>query len=205
VQDGWILKLGELGIGRQIGLGSIGAVFKGTHIVSGKNVAVKVSKPPDPSHLRLRETGRETGVARWDADVRGVCLWEQAIREDLAERTQKEQTRALSDLVCEIDQLSKMGKHPNIIGFFGASVDEDHPADTLIVLECMGGGCLQGVLADKSKNGKPWRPPKATSFSWCTPDPCSRSTLETQYRGTSLIRNRPTLGPCSGTMPRALW
>ena len=170
MQDGWILKPGEVEIGRQIGLGSIGAVFKGTHMTSGENVAVKVSRPPDPSHLRLREAGRETGVVRGDADVRGLCLWEQAIREDLASRTQKEQTRALSDLVCEIDQLSKMGAHPNIIGFVGARVDEAHPADTLIVLECMDGGCLQGVLADRSKNGRAWRPPKATSFSWCTPD-----------------------------------
>ena len=81
--------------------------------------------------------------------------------------------------MCEIDQLSKM-HHPNIIGFVGASIDERNPADTLIVLECMDGGCLQGVLDSKSKNGRPWRPPKATSFSWCKPNPCRRSTLETQ-------------------------
>jgi len=69
VQGGWIVKPGELEIGRQIGLGSIGAVFEGTHIASGKNVAVKVKKQPDPLHLRLRNAGRETGVVRGDADV----------------------------------------------------------------------------------------------------------------------------------------
>ena len=26
-----------------------------------------------------------------------------------------------------------------------------------------------------------------------------------RYRGTSLIRNNPLLGPCSRTMPRTLW
>jgi serine/threonine protein kinase len=69
VQGGWIVKPGELEIGRQIGLGSIGAVFKGTHIASGKNVAVKVSKQSDPLHLRLRKARRETGVVRGDADL----------------------------------------------------------------------------------------------------------------------------------------
>jgi len=32
-----------------------------------------------------------------------------------------------------------------------------------------------------------------------------RSREDGVYRGTSLIRNSAPLGPCSGTMPRALW
>jgi len=108
----------------------------------------------------------------------GVCVWEQAIREDLSERTRKEKSLALSDLVCEIDMLSKMRQHPCIVGFVGASIDETNPADTIIVLEYLDGGCLQDVLAAQSKNGIPWRPPKATSYSWYAPVACSRSTLE---------------------------
>ena len=69
MQGGWIVKPGELEMGRQIGLGSVGAVYKGTHIASGRFVAVKVCTPPDPFHLRLREAGREIGVSPGDADV----------------------------------------------------------------------------------------------------------------------------------------
>jgi hypothetical protein len=60
VQHGWIVKVGELELGRQIGQGSVGAVYKGMHIPSGRAVAVKVRKPPNPSHLRLREAERDT-------------------------------------------------------------------------------------------------------------------------------------------------
>jgi serine/threonine protein kinase len=49
VQSEWIVEPEEIEIGRQIGLGSVGAVFKGTIIASGKIVAVKVSKPNSPT------------------------------------------------------------------------------------------------------------------------------------------------------------
>jgi len=49
VQSGWIVEPEEIEIGRQIGLGSVGAVFKGTYNASGKIVAVKVSKPNSPT------------------------------------------------------------------------------------------------------------------------------------------------------------
>ncbi|KAJ1484957.1 kinase-like domain-containing protein [Baffinella frigidus] len=126
-QGGWILKTAELEIGRQIGLGSVGAVYKGKHIASGKTVAVKV------------------------------------VRDDLMLRT-REGNRILEDLACEIDQLAKIGPHPNIVGFVGANIDAS--AEPVIVLEYMDGGCLQDVLAAKSKNGRSWRPPKETSISW---------------------------------------
>ncbi|KAJ1469650.1 kinase-like domain-containing protein, partial [Baffinella frigidus] len=90
----------------------------------------------------------------------------QAIREDLTVRT-RERNRTLEDLVCEIDQLSKIGQHPNIVGFVGASIDENNFTEPVIVLEYMDGGCLHDVMAAKSKNGSSWRPPKETSFSWC--------------------------------------
>ena len=38
----------DLKIGRKIGMGSVGAVYKGTHIASGKVVAVKVPPFPTP-------------------------------------------------------------------------------------------------------------------------------------------------------------
>jgi serine/threonine protein kinase len=76
--------------------------------------------------------------------------------------------------VSEVDLLIKIGQHPTIVGFVGASIDESNPADTSIVLEYMDGGCLQDVMAAKSKNGSPWRPPKAKSYSWYAPVPCSQ-------------------------------
>ena len=100
---------------------------------------------------------------------RGVYLWEQAIRKDLATGTRKEKSCVRSDLVCEIDQMSKI-EHPYIVGFLGANIDES-TADTMIVLEYMDGGCLQDVLTAQRKNGSPWRPPKATSYSWYAPAP----------------------------------
>jgi len=48
-QDGWIVTPEEVMVGRQIGVGSVGAVYKGTHIPSGRIVAVKVRKLPNPS------------------------------------------------------------------------------------------------------------------------------------------------------------
>ena len=98
------------------------------------------------------------------------CLLEQVIRDDLTVRTRK-RNRTLEDLVCEIDQLSKIGLHPNVVGFVGAYIDEGNFAEPIVVLEYMDGGCLQDVLAAKSKNGGSWRPPKETSFSWYTPTP----------------------------------
>ena len=65
MQSGWIVKPGEVEVGRKIGLGSVGAVYKGTHIPSGRIVAVKVRKPPNPSPLRLREAERETRCCPW--------------------------------------------------------------------------------------------------------------------------------------------
>jgi hypothetical protein len=44
-QGGWILELRELAFERKIGMGSVGAVHKGTHIASGRVVAVKVREP----------------------------------------------------------------------------------------------------------------------------------------------------------------
>ena len=98
------------------------------------------------------------------------CLPEQAIRDDLTVRTRKG-NRTLEDLVCEIDQLSKIGLHPNVVGFVGAIIDETNFTEPIIVLEYVDGGCLQDVLATKSKNGGSWRPPKETSFSWYAPTP----------------------------------
>ena len=66
----------------------------------------------------------------------------------------------------EIEFLSKIGEHPYIVGFVGATIDKSNPTGTLIVLEYMEGGCLQDMLTAQSKNGSPWRPPKATSYSW---------------------------------------
>ncbi|KAJ1468655.1 kinase-like domain-containing protein [Baffinella frigidus] len=128
VQSAWIMKLGELELGRQIGQGSAGAVYKGMHIPSGRAVAVK------------------------------------GIRADLTERTRKT-NHTLQDFVYEIDLLSKIGQHPNILGFVGANIDT--PDAPIIVLEYMDGGCVEDVLTAKSKNGSPWCPPKATSYSWC--------------------------------------
>ena len=34
---------------------------------------------------------------------------------------------------------------------------------------------------------------------------CAQLYLNFEYRGTSLIRNNPLVGPYSRTMPRALW
>jgi serine/threonine protein kinase len=92
------------------------------------------------------------------------------IREDLTVRTRD---RTHEDLV-----------HPNIVGFFGtmAPIIDESNADpvTMIVLEFMDGGCLQDVL---TKNGRSWRPPQETSFSWYAPAPMQsigRSTLEVQ-------------------------
>jgi serine/threonine protein kinase len=73
-------------------------------------------------------------------------------------------------MVSEIEQLSTIGQHPNIVGFVGANIDENNSADPIMILEYMDGGCLQDVLTAKSKNG-PWRPPKATSYSWYAPAP----------------------------------
>ncbi|KAJ1482085.1 kinase-like domain-containing protein [Baffinella frigidus] len=126
-RHGWIVKVGELELGRQIGQGSVGAVYKGMHIPSGRAVAVK------------------------------------EIRADLTERTRKT-NHTLQDLVYEIELLSKIGQHPNILGFVGANIDT--PDAPIIVLEYMDGGCVEDVLTAKSKNGL-WRPPKATSYSWC--------------------------------------
>ena len=106
-------------------------------------------------------------------------MWEQAIREDLTLPAQR-RNRALQTLVCEVKEMARMGQHPNIVGFVGAHMDQNNSAEAFVVLEYSDGGCLQDVLTAKSKNGSPWRPPKATSFSWCAPTPCSRSTLEAQ-------------------------
>jgi serine/threonine protein kinase len=67
VQSGWIVKPGEVEAGRQIGLGSVGVVYKGLHIPSGRIVAVKVRKlpNPNPNPVRLREADRETGCWPW--------------------------------------------------------------------------------------------------------------------------------------------
>ena len=108
-----------------------------------------------------------------------VCLWEQMIRDDLTERTRK-RNRNIQDMVSEIEQLSTMGQHPSIVGFIGASIDENNSADPMLIIEHMDGGCLQDVLEAKRKNGRPWRPPKATSYSWYAPAPLSRSTLEAE-------------------------
>ncbi|KAJ1483509.1 kinase-like domain-containing protein, partial [Baffinella frigidus] len=143
-----VIKMEDLALGKQIGLGSVGAVFKGTHIASGRTVAVKVCTPPipNPTPLRLREAERETDVA---------------IRKDLTEQM-RNQNRTCQDMASEIDQLSTLGQHPNIVGFVGANIDTPH--DPILIIEYMDGGCLQDVLTAKSKNG-PWRPPKATSYS----------------------------------------
>jgi hypothetical protein len=133
-----------------------------------------------PSPQRLRGPEGETGVVRGGAEFWGACLWEQAIRQDLTVRARKEKNRALSDLVREIKQVSRMGEHPYTVGFVGANIDTSNPADSAIVHEYMDGGCLQDFLNAQSKNGIPWRPPKATSYSWYAPDPCSRSTLEAE-------------------------
>jgi hypothetical protein len=114
--------------------------------------------------VRLNET---RNVVRWDAELWGVCLWEQGIRADLTERTRKT-NHTLQDLVYEIELLSKIGQHPNILGFVGANIDT--PDAPIIVLEYMDGGCVEDVLTAKSKNGL-WRPPKATSYSWYAPAP----------------------------------
>mmetsp|Transcript_64207 Transcript_64207/g.147126 ORF Transcript_64207/g.147126 Transcript_64207/m.147126 type:complete len:457 (+) Transcript_64207:69-1439(+) len=129
-RGGWIVKPGELEVGRQIGHGSVGSVFRGTHVAKGTIVAAK------------------------------------AIREDLTLPAQK-RNRALQTLVCEVKAMSKMGTHPGIVGFVGANIDERNSAEAFILIEYMDGGCLRDVLAAQSKNGTPWRPPKATSFSWC--------------------------------------
>ena len=49
LQGGWIVRPDALVVGRQIGLGSVGAVYKGTCVSSGMIVAVKVSELPNPS------------------------------------------------------------------------------------------------------------------------------------------------------------
>ena len=94
----------------------------------------------------------------------------QTISAELTERT-RGWDRAIEDLVCEIDILPTIGQHPNILGFVGsaAQISEDPLASPTIVLEYMGGGCLEDLLAVKRKNRKTWRPPKATSFSWYAP------------------------------------
>ena len=94
----------------------------------------------------------------------------QTISAELTERT-RGWDRAIEDLVCEVEILPTIGKHPNILGFVGtaAHISDDPLASPTIVLEYMGGGCLEDLLATKRKNGKTWRPPKATSFSWYAP------------------------------------
>ncbi|KAJ1471912.1 kinase-like domain-containing protein, partial [Baffinella frigidus] len=58
-------------------------------------------------------------------------------------------------------------QHPNIVRFVGANIDENNSADPIMILEYMDGGCLQDVLEAKSKNGSPWRLPKATCAQLC--------------------------------------
>jgi len=79
VQGGWIVRPGEVEIERQIGVGSVGAVYKGKHIASGKDVAVKVRNapdpvPPTPSVLRelLRESESSTHAVSGDTQLWGV-------------------------------------------------------------------------------------------------------------------------------------
>ena len=112
MQGGWILQPEELSIGRQIGVGSVGAVCKGTLVSSGKKVAVKVQTPlsptaPTPSAAQEVQRVLSVGILRCGV----TCLPEQAIREDLTVRTRKG-NRTLEDVVCEIDQLSKIWTAP---------------------------------------------------------------------------------------------
>ena len=71
VQGGWLVRPEDLELGRgTIGRGSVGDVYKGTHVPSGRIVAVKVSSCPPgrlPSLREKRDAMRRCSLETCDA------------------------------------------------------------------------------------------------------------------------------------------
>ena len=66
-------------------------------------------------------------------------------------------------------------------------------------------GCTKSMRLKYEPASEPNRPSLSIVAGTICSDPERGGYKVDQYRGTSLIRNSPLLGPYSRTMPRALW
>jgi len=85
------------------------------------------------------------------------------VRPDFTVRTLA-RNKTLEDILNEVKVMSLLGPHANIVGLVGMFLCGPDPA---IAMEYMDGGAMDEVLAAKRKGSTAWRPPKASSFSWC--------------------------------------
>mmetsp|Transcript_42688 Transcript_42688/g.97102 ORF Transcript_42688/g.97102 Transcript_42688/m.97102 type:complete len:548 (+) Transcript_42688:268-1911(+) len=149
--------------------GSGGGVLDGTERMK-QDLSTKGIKGGKLVHSRDFEVGVGIGAGSVGEVYKAVHLTSRTLiaiktlRADQPEATRL-RVHSLKDILHEAEIMANVGAHPHVLAFVGIFASSTDP---FLVIEYMDGGSLDDVLkAKRDQKGKPWRPPKVTSFGWC--------------------------------------